>query len=227
MGGNGARSWKGLLLVLSQERLWKDFAGAGGVSAVNSLMIQRALLAVVGLLTLCLPLAAQQTNRLEQTEDETITLDQLRRTGAVDTSSALTLYQPDIFSTVDGSVLIHGLPALTLLDGRRFPISGALGRMGMTPLDLFPVAFLSAVDVEKINASPMYGTDSPGGVVNLRLNRDYAGGEVGVFYGRSSGKFGREDKQAYILGGVGDEKFHITAGAAYEESSGRVPRLGR
>ena len=205
----------------------QDFAGARGVSAVNSLMIKRALPAVLGFLSLCLPLAAQQTNRPEQTEDETITLEQLRRTGAVDTTSALTLYQPDIFSTANGSVLIHGLPALTLLDGRRILASSALGRMGMTPLDLFPVAFLSAVEVEKVTASPMHGTDSPGGVVNLRLNRDYAGGEVGVFYGRSSGKFGREDKQAYILSGVGDEKFHITVGAEYEESSGRVPRLGR
>jgi outer membrane receptor protein involved in Fe transport len=190
-------------------------------------MIRRALLAVVGLLTLCLPLVAQQTNRLEQTEDETITLEQLRRTGAVDTSSALTLYRPDIFSAANGSVLIHGLPALTLLDGRRILASSALGRMGMTALDVVPLALLSRVEVQKVNASPMYGTDSPGGVVNLRLNRDYAGGEVGVFYGRSSGKFGREDKQAYILGGVGDEKFHITAGAEYEESSGSVPRLGR
>jgi outer membrane receptor protein involved in Fe transport len=204
-----------------------DFAGVRGVSAVNSLMIKRALPAVLGFLSLCLPLTAQQTNRPEQTEDETIALEQLQRTGAVDTVSALTLYQPDTFSTVGSSVLIHGFPALTLLDGRRFSISGPLGRLGMTPLDLFPVAFLRAAEVQKLNASPMYGTDSPGGVVNLRLNRDYSGGEMGVFYGRSSGKFGREDKQTYILGGVGDDKFHITAGAAYEESSGRVPRLGR
>jgi iron complex outermembrane receptor protein len=189
-------------------------------------MIKRALPAVLAFLSLCLPLAAQ-TNRPEQTDDETITVEQLRRTGAVDTASALTLYQPDIFSTLGSSVLIHGLPALTLLDGQRFPIWDALGRPGMTPFGLFPVAFLSAVEVQKVNASPMYGTDSPGGVVNLRLNRDYSGGEMGVLYGKSSGKFGREEKQSYILGGVGDEKFHITAGAAYEESSGRAPRLGR
>jgi outer membrane receptor protein involved in Fe transport len=217
------------LLARGEERPlpMQDFARARGVSAVNSLMIKRAFPAVLGFLSLCLPLAAQQTNRPEQTEDDTITLEQLRRTGAVDTASALTLYLPDIFSTVGSSLLLHGLPARTLLDGRRFPISGALDRMGMTPFDLFPVAFLSAVEIQKVNASPMYGTDSPGGVVNLRLNRDYSGGEVGVFYGKSSGKFGREDKQSYILGSVGDEKFHITAGAAYEESSGRVPRLGR
>ncbi|MEP6686690.1 MAG: hypothetical protein ABJB22_07930, partial [Verrucomicrobiota bacterium] len=139
--------------------------------------------------------------------------------------SALSLYQPSVFSRADGSVLIHGLPALTLLDGRRFLASSALGRMGMTPLDLFPVAFLRAVNVQKVNASPKAGTDFPGGVVDLRLNREYSGGELGVFYGRSTGKFGVEEKQAYIIGGVGDERFHITVGAAYEESSGRIPRL--
>lgn len=201
----------------------ENFAGARGVLAVNSLVIKRALSAVLGLLGLCLPLTAQQTNPGEQIDGETITLEQLQSTGAVDIASALALYQPDSFSRSGNSVLIHGFPTLTLLDGRRFSISGPLGRL--TPLDFFPVAFLRAIEVQPVNASPMYGTDSPGGVVNLRLNRNFAGGEFGVFYGKSSGKFDREDKQAYILGSVGNEKFQITAGAAYEESSGHIPRL--
>jgi outer membrane receptor protein involved in Fe transport len=186
-------------------------------------MIRRALSAVLGLLGLGLPLAAQETNRPEQTGGETITLEQLQTTGAVDIASALALYQPDTFSTPGNSLLIYGFPTLTLLDGRRFSVSGPLGRL--TPLDFLPVAFLRAVEVQKINGSPMYGTDSPGGVLNLQLNRDFAGGEFGVFYGKSGGKFGLEEKQAYILGSVGNEKFQITAGAAYEKSSGRVPRL--
>lgn len=194
------------------------FAGAKAVSAVNSLMIKCAIPAVLGFLSFCLPLLAeQQTNPFWQIEDETITLEQLRQTGALDTAAALTLSRPDIFSTMNGSILIHGLPALTLLDGRRFLGSSALGTT------FLPVAFLEAVEVRKVGTSPVHGTDSPGGVVNLRLNRDYSGGEVGVFYG--SGK-NREDFQTYIRGGVGNEKFQITAGAAYQESSGHVPRPG-
>jgi outer membrane receptor protein involved in Fe transport len=181
--------------------------------------------AVLGLLGLCLPLAAQQTNPVEQIDGETITLEQLQSMGAVDLASALTLYQPDSFRRSGNSVLIRGFPTLTLLDGRRFSISGSMGRL--TPLDFFPVAFLRAIEVQPVNASPMYGTDSSGGVVNLRLNRNFGGGEFGVFYGKSSGKFDREEKQAYILGSVGNEKFQITAGAAYEESSGHIPRLDR
>lgn len=184
--------------------------------------MKHVLFAVVGFLSLCLPLAAQPANPFDPAEDKIITVEQLRQTGALDVASALTLRRPDIFSTVDGSILIHGLPVLTLLDGRRFPISSELGRMGMSPLDLFPIAFLSAVDLQKMDASPIYGTDSAGGVVNVRLNRYYSGGEVGLFYG--SGKHGREDKQAYILGGVGDEKFQITVGAAYQESRGYIQR---
>ncbi len=203
-----------------------NFDGGGGFSAVNSLMIKRGISALLGLFSLCLPLAAQQTDLL-QTDAETISREQLLRRGEIDTAPALTLYRPDLFSTVDGSVLIHGLPVLSLLDGRRFPISSELGRMGMTSLDLIPLAFLRAAEVQKVSASPRYGTDAPGGLVDLRLNRNYSGGEAGVFYGKSSGKFDREDFQTYIIGGVGNDKVHVTAGALYEESNGRVPRLSR
>ena len=99
-----------------------------------------------------------------------------------------------------------------------------MAQMRLTPLDLFPIAFLKAVEVQKVTTSPSYGADAPGGVVNLHLNRDYTGGESAFFYGKSSGNFGREDKQAYILGGAGNDKTHITVGASYEESSGRLPR---
>ncbi len=68
--------------------------------------------------------------------------------------------------------------------------------------------------------------DSGGKAVGLLPSFDYASGEVGFFYGRSTGKFGREVKQGYILSEMGDDKTHITVGASYEETSGRVPRLG-
>lgn len=186
-------------------------------------MIKRALFAVIVLLGLSLPLTAQRNGRAEFDEGEAITPEQLRITGEVDAGPALALYRSDIFESVDGAVLIHSLPALTLLDGRRFPISNELGRMGMSPLNLFPLAFLSAVQVHKVGSSPMYGTDAPGGVVDLQLKRLSSGGEVGAFYGKSGGKYGREDFQSYIIGGVGNDKFNITVGAAYQESSGRIP----
>jgi hypothetical protein len=182
-------------------------------------MNKGALTVVLGFLSLCLPLAAQQT------EDETITLEQSRSTGALDTAAALTLYQPDIFSTVDSSVLIHGLPVPTLLDGRRFPVSNELARMGTMPLDLFPIALVSAVDIPRVNASPINGADSLGEMENLRADRGfYSSGEMGFLYGTTTGKFGYETKQSYIQGTVGNDKFQITAGVSSEESSWRFPR---
>jgi iron complex outermembrane receptor protein len=187
------------------------------------MMMKPALAGVLSFAAVCLPLAAHASDAPAPANTDTIVAEELDITGATETGPALALYRPDVFRTIDGSVLMHSLPVLTLLDGRRFPISSDLGRMGFGLLDLFPVAFLSAVDVQRFGGSPRYGTDAPGGIVDLRLNRDYTGGEVGVFYGKSGGKYGREDFQAYILGGAGNDKFHITVGAAYQESSGRIP----
>jgi hypothetical protein len=182
-------------------------------------MIKRALPAVLGFLSLCLPLAAQQT------EEETIALEQLRNTSALDAASALTLYQSDIFSTVDSSILIRGLPVPTLVDGRRLPVSNALARMGMVPRDLFPLALMSAVPAPEVSASSTRDTDSLGELESLRLKRGlYTSGEMGVFYGTTTGKFGYQTKQAYIQGTVGNDKFQITAGVSSEESNWRFPR---
>jgi len=174
-------------------------------------MIKRALLVALGLLALCFPVAAQQTNR----------------TDGFDAAAALALYRPEIFASVDSSVLVRDLPMLTFLDGR-LPGSTALGRMGMAPVANLPVALVSAAKVQKINASPVSGKDgkdSPRELVSPPLNPVYYGGEVGFFYGHSSGKFGGDEFGTYIEGGVGNDKFQINAGAAYQEWNGRVPRF--
>ncbi len=190
-------------------------------------MFKRAVAAVLGCLSLCATVVAQKPATLEQGNVETFTVDELRSTGAVDVDPALTLYRPDLFSRSNGSILIHNMPTLMLLDGRPVARAIPLRGMGVTTFDLIPLAFLSAVQTQKVNGSPVYGTDVSGGVVDLRLNRNYAGGEAGVFYGRSTGKYGLEDFQSYIIGTVGNDKFQITAGASYEELSARIPRRGR
>ncbi len=183
-------------------------------------MIKRTIAASLGFFCVCLPLIAQS--------DETFTREQLQQTGEIDAGPALALYRPDVFNNVDRSVLIHGLPVLALLDGRRILASSALGRMGMTPLDLFPVALLSGVDVQRYGSSPRSGSDGTGGAVNLRLRRDYGlGGEAGVFFGKSGGRYGREDFETYMVGTVGNDKVQITAGASYQETTIHAPRLAR
>ena len=53
----------------------------------------------------------------------------------------------------------------------------------------------------------------------------YYGGEVGILYGRWTGKGGGDLLQSYILGTVGNDKFQITVGTEYDESSGRTVRF--
>jgi outer membrane receptor protein involved in Fe transport len=193
---------------------------------MNSALMKHALAAAaVALASISLPVSAWAGE--PRKDIEVITEDELQLKGAIDVGPALSLYRPDLFTSVDGSVLIHSLPVTTFLDGRRFPISSDLGRMGMAPLDIFPLAFFRAVEVQKVGTSPIYASDGPGGAVDLRLKRISAGGEIGVFYGRSDGKYEREDFQTYIIGGVGNDKVQITAGAAYRESSGSIPYRDR
>jgi hypothetical protein len=155
-------------------------------------MVTRVFSIVLGFFSVCLPVAAQQANRFET---GTIALEPWRRLG--DFPFALALYQPNILSMIDGSMLSLGEPRL-------------------------PVANLSAGQGRKLSASPTDRASSSAGVFTLRLDPAYSGGEIGVLYGR--GKHGSEAMQSYIVGTVGNEKFQITAGASYEESSFRIPR---
>jgi hypothetical protein len=195
--------------------LVQDFTGVCGFSAVNSLMIKRALLVALGFLALCFPVAAQQNNR----------------TNEFDAAAALALYRPEIFASVDSSVLVRDLPMLTFLDGR-LPGSTALGRMGTAPLDVpslayMSVAYMNAAKVRRVNASRVSGKDgkdSSAEVMSSPSSPYYWGGEVGFFYGHSSGKFGGDEFGTYIDGVVGNDKFQINAGASYQEWNGRAPR---
>ena len=162
-------------------------------------MAKRTLSAVAGFLGLCLPMSAQQIDR------------------------------PDILSALNNSSL-H-VPSLTLSDGRLFSFSGAVAPpllfnwMEPTLPDFLPAS--STTEPKRVTAWPAPPKDSSKEVVDVRQPNpfDYASGEVGFLYGTSTGKFGREVEQGYFIGDVGNDKFHITVGALYENSSGRFPRF--
>ena len=186
----------------------EDFIDAPAFFVVNCVVTKRALVIAVSFLSLFLSVAAQET---------------------LDAPSTLSLYRPDVFSTIDSSALIHQLPMFALLDGQRLPVSTDLGRMGIAPMNLFPAAFLASASTPKTKTTrtgaPVDAKDSPTEIVNWPLHPVYATGEVGVLYGRWSGKSSGDLWQSYMLGEVGNDKFHITVGAAYEESSGHFPRF--
>jgi hypothetical protein len=140
-------------------------------------------------------------------------------------------YRPELFSTVDSSDLVRDLPMREFLDGR-LPGSTALGQMGTARVANFPMALVSAEPRQKGNRvsgpvkDPKDGKDYSS-VESLALEKAslaWTGGELGVFYGHSSGKFGGDEFGSYIMGGVGNEHMQINVGASYQEFNGHVPR---
>jgi hypothetical protein len=185
-------------------------------------MIRLALSVAVGLLGICLAVAAQQENWRGATKN--------------DPAFALSLYKPEIFSGNNRSLLFHKGRVQAWSDGGRLTSETALAEIGMASLDLFPVAYLppnASWIAPKKGASPANdppfgnlgsdGKDLPG-MMTSPLDQVCYGGEVGILYGRWTDKGGGDLMQSYILGTVGNDKFQISVGAAYEESSGHSAR---
>lgn len=123
----------------------------------------------------------------------------------------------------DGSTLNR--PFLTLADRERFSFMTAFN--WQTPLDFLP-SFNPAEPRSVTSSAISDSKDSSDNAVEMRArDRVYVSGEVGFLYGKSSGKYGREDFETHLIGTVGNENFSITAGVLHQESSGRVPRWGR
>jgi hypothetical protein len=205
---------------------------------MNCGMIRRVLAIAVGLFAVCFPVAAQQANRPKATEHRAVASNHLHPAGAFDPDFALSFYRPQILSAKDNSVLFHKGPVTAWSDGGRLASEYALVSIGMGPLDLPPLEYFtpnSFGPAPTRKGSPAsdsrpdnFGTsskDSPGEIMESPSDRVYYGGEIGILYGQWSGKGGGDIMQSYIQGTVGNDKFQITAGAAYEESSGRTSRF--
>ncbi len=126
------------------------------------------------------------------------------------------------------------LPLLQLSDVGSFAFPGTFSWIEQTPPDFLPALSAPATrasrksSVVKASATMPVQDSSKEGVELQRSNFfTHAGGEVGVSYGRSLGKSGGSAEQGYIIGEVGNDKLQITAGASYENTSGRFSRFGR
>jgi len=185
-------------------------------------MMGRALFVAVGLAAVCSPVAAQQANWRGATQN--------------DPAFALSLYKPETLNAKDSSLLFHKGRVQAWSDGGRLACNNALAEIGMASLDLFPVAYVppnasGAATAKKGSAAAdsSRGTfESDGknlsGMIMSPPDQVYYGGEVGILYGRWTGKGGRDLMESYMLGTVGNDKFQISVGAEYEESSGHLAR---
>jgi hypothetical protein len=162
-------------------------------------VVKGVLLAVLGFLAICFPVAAQQSSVLEQT----ISLP--------------------LLTLSDG----RGLPASSEL-GRMgtVPVDISSGdSYTVAEIIVRPEGGQQSATDGKDSRTD--GKDSSAQIVNSPLNPIYYGGEVGFRYGHASGKFGGDDFATYMTGTAGNDKFQITVGGGYEEFNGRLSRWGR
>jgi hypothetical protein len=180
-------------------------------------MIKRRLvLGFVGIVGFGFSLAAQQPNSTEKAK-----IKPLRA------ADSLILDQARLLGEMDSSTLIGGLPMYGLLDGQHLPLSTPMGRMGMFPVNLSSSNSLTFAQVSTSNARVVDGKDSSKEIQPLHSDLLYYGGEIGFFYGHSTGKFRGDDYGSYFEGTVGNDKVQITVGGSFDQWNGRVPRWGR
>jgi len=226
----------------TSARAWfKNFTGVPGYLDVNCVMVQRALCVALGLLGAFLPAVAQQAHR-------SISREQLRSSTVLNAPLSLSLYRPKNSGAANSSLLLHNGSVPLWLDGAQvstqvidpgYSFVSQWVQMGFTSSDVFPAALLSVAQppAQKPSAGRVHGSDgkdlgadgkdSPAEMQSSSLNPTYCGGEVGVLYGRWSGKGGGDMWETYIVGTVGNDKFQITAGASYDEwnENGRSVRF--
>jgi hypothetical protein len=195
-------------------------------------MVQRALCVALGLFGALLPAVAQQPHR-------SISREQSRSNSISNARLSLSLYPPKSSSAAASSLLLHNGSVPLWLDEAQVRNGGIDPGYGFVSQwvqigfsDLFPAALLSAApaSAQRSSAGRVHGSDgkdlgadgkdSPAEMQSSSLNPTYSGGEVGVMYGRWSGKGGGDMWETYMVGTVGNDKFQITAGASYDEWSG-------
>ncbi len=146
----------------------------------------------------------------------------LKKNGAATLAEGLS-YLPgteiDWFSS-PGSARVNllGLGArntLTLINGRR--------AFGFSDLNAIPFAAVGRVDVSKAGASPLYGSDGAGGVVNVVLlngpgTLKTTGTEIDLFYATDTR--GGSYRQASVISGFANDKLSIVFGASYSSGGG-------
>lgn len=198
----------------------KILLACASFSAVNRFVIRFVVPAVIALAVSNVQVIAQPPEL--RSGGELAALD----AASFEAASSLAYPTSQVWATLDTESLISGLPMLGLLDGR-YCGSSALARMAVTRLDVRPLAMLWQSPTVAGRSAHVPESGAADGDYALRSNPVYAGGEVGMFYGTSTGKYGGEQYGGYIIGTIATDKVQVTAGASYQESNFRFPRRGR
>ena len=191
-------------------------------------MFKSALFLALGFLAVCFPVVAQQAKHSGPTQHGAASASSTFEHG-----STLSLYRTNVVSSSNASLLFHNGPVRAWSDGGQLASETALAQIGMAPLGLFPITYLAPSDVGPVRTrkartashsrfqdSVVDGKGLPNDIMSEPGNRVYYTGEVGFLYGHSIGKGSGDYWQNYVWGQAGNDHFQITAGAAFENSSG-------
>ena len=197
-------------------------------------MLKGALVSALGLLGICLPVAAQQAKHSGTAKHRTAA----SALAPLESASSLTLYRPTIRNASNESLLFRNGPVRAWSDGAQLMSESAFVQIGMVPLGLFPAAYLAPSDVGSVPARkfaaasnsraemlPADGKDLSGEMISSPLNQVYCTGEVGFVYGRWSGKGSGDYVGSYVWGQAGNDKFQITAGASFDNWNGTSSKI--
>jgi iron complex outermembrane receptor protein len=89
---------------------------------------------------------------------------------------------------------------LTLLNGRRMSYGGYDQAVDISAI---PVEAVDRIEIVTDGASAIYGSDAVGGVINVKLKRDFDGVAVGTRYGKAT------------EGGLATHEYNVTAGTTW------------
>jgi iron complex outermembrane recepter protein len=117
-------------------------------------------------------------------------------------------------------VLIHNLPTLVLVNGRRMAYNpvDASGGAEFVDLNAIPLAAIDRIEVLSDGSSAIYGADAIGGVINVILKKDYNGWEADAHYGYSDTAGHYSERSGSLNGGVSNGTTSITVSLEYTQS---------
>jgi iron complex outermembrane receptor protein len=171
---------------------------------------------------LSIPVSVLSPGDIENSGVDTNVLDVLRKL-----SPAISGLGGENATTTGGStnggsqVLLHNLPTLVLINGRRMaydPVDSSGGNE-YVDLNTIPLAAIEKIEVLSDGSSAIYGADALGGVINVILKKDYNGWEANAHYGFSDQKGHYSERTGSLVGGVSNDSTSITASFEYTQSN--------
>jgi iron complex outermembrane receptor protein len=118
-------------------------------------------------------------------------------------------------------LLLHNLPTLVLVNGRRLAYDPADSAGGDEFVDLntIPLGAIDKIEVLSDGSSAIYGADAVGGVINIILKKDFNGWEADTHYGFSDLPGHYSERTGSLIGGVSNGTTSITASFEYSQSN--------